>query len=85
MGRVRSAGHKNAEEHFLELNATIAKSLKETLEQIEEQNEVIRSVEKKLKEISTYKIQLALHWLYVSLKKLILKDLERLPVGALEI
>ena len=76
---------ENAKEHSLGLNATIAKSLMETLEQIEEQNEVIRSVEKMLKEISTYKIQLALHWLYVSLKKLILKDLERLPVGTLEI
>ena len=68
-------------QHFLSLCETLSSEVKTSSAMLEEQHLILENSNRELEKIRTRKSQLALHWLYVSLKQLLVRDLHLLPAG----
>ena len=68
-------------QHFLSLCETLSTGVETSNTMLEEQHLILENSDRELEKIRTRKSQLALHWLYVSLKQLLVRDLHLLPAG----
>ena len=68
-------------QHFLSLCETLSSGVETSSAMLEEQHLILENSNQELEKIRTRKSQLALHWLYVSLKQLLVRDLHLLPAG----
>ena len=68
-------------QHFLSLCETLSSGVETSSAMLEEQHLILENSKRELEKIRTRKSQLALHWLYVSLKQLLVRDLHLLPAG----
>ena len=68
-------------QHFLSLCETLSSGVETSSAMLEEQHLILENSNRELEKIRTRKSQLALHWLYVSLKQLLVRDLHLLPAG----
>ncbi|MEC8236405.1 MAG: hypothetical protein VX063_01860, partial [SAR324 cluster bacterium] len=68
-------------QHFLSLCETLSSGVETSNTMLEEQHLILENSKRELEKIRTRKSQLALHWLYVSLKQLLVRDLHLLPAG----
>ena len=68
-------------QHFLSLCETLSSGVETSNAMLEEQHLILENSKRELEKIRTRKSQLALHWLYVSLKQLLVRDLHLLPAG----
>ena len=68
-------------QHFLSLCETLSSGVETSSAMLEEQHLILEKSNRELEKIRTRKSQLALHWLYVSLKQLLVRDLHLLPAG----
>ena len=68
-------------QHFLSLCETLSSGVETSSAMLEEQHLMLENSKRELEKIRTRKSQLALHWLYVSLKQLLVRDLHLLPAG----
>mgnify|MGYP006251600653 FL=1 len=68
-------------QHFLSLCETLSSGVETSSAMLEEQHLILENSYRELEKIRTRKSQLALHWLYVSLKQLLVRDLHLLPAG----
>ena len=68
-------------QHFLSLFETLSSGVETSSAMLEEQHLILENSKRELEKIRTRKSQLALHWLYVSLKQLLVRDLHLLPAG----
>ncbi len=68
-------------QHFLSLCETLSSGVETSNAMLEEQHLFLENSNRELEKIRTRKSQLALHWLYVSLKQLLVRDLHLLPAG----
>ncbi len=68
-------------QHFLSLCKTLSSEVETSSAMLEEQHLILENSNRELEKIRTRKSQLALHWLYVSLKQLLVRDLHLLPAG----
>ena len=68
-------------QHFLSLCETLSSGIETSNAMLEEQHLILENSKRELEKIRTRKSQLALHWLYVSLKQLLVRDLHLLPAG----
>ena len=68
-------------QHFLSLCETLSSGVETSSAMLEEQHLILENSQRELEKIRTRKSQLALHWLYVSLKQLLVRDLHLLPAG----
>ena len=68
-------------QHFLSLSETLSSGVETSSAMLEEQHLILENSNRELEKIRTRKSQLALHWLYVSLKQLLVRDLHLLPAG----
>ena len=68
-------------QHFLSLCETLSFGVETSSAMLEEQHLILDNSNRELEKIRTRKSQLALHWLYVSLKQLLVRDLHLLPAG----
>ena len=67
--------------HLLSLCETLSSGVVTSNAMLEEQHLILENSKRELEKIRTRKSQLALHWLYVSLKQLLVRDLHLLPAG----
>jgi len=70
-------------QHFLSLCERLSSGVETSSAMLEEQHLILENSQRELEKIRTRKSQLALHWLYVSLKQLLVRDLHLLPAGTL--
>ena len=68
-------------QHLLSLCETLSSGVVTSNAMLEEQHLILENSKRELEKIRTRKSQLALHWLYVSLKQLLVRDLHLLPAG----
>ncbi len=68
-------------QHLLSLCECLSSGVETSSAMLEEQHLIIENSKRELEKIRTRKSQLALHWLYVSLKQLLVRDLHLLPAG----
>ena len=68
-------------QHLLSLCETLSSGVETSSAMLEEQHLILENSNRELEKIRTRKSQLALHWLYVSLKQLLVRDLHLLPAG----
>ena len=68
-------------QHFLSLCETLSSGVETSSAMLEKQHLILENSNRELEKIRTRKSQLALHWLYVSLKQLLVRDLHLLPAG----
>ena len=68
-------------QHLLSLCETLSSGVETSSAMLEEQHLILENSKRELEKIRTRKSQLALHWLYVSLKQLLVRDLHLLPAG----
>ena len=68
-------------QHFRELCESARSDIETSSVLLEEQHQVLENTDRELEKIRIRKSQLALHWLYVSLKQLLVRDLHLLPAG----
>ncbi len=76
------AGH-SACEHLKTMCMEAIRQIEKTGAAHRQQLQLIEESENQLRQIRVRKTQLALHWLYVSLKQLLVRDLHRFPAGTL--
>ena len=68
-------------QHFLSLCETLSSGVETSSAMLEEQHLILENSKRELEKLRTRKSQLALHWLNVSLKQLLVRDLHLLPAG----
>ena len=68
-------------QHLLSLCETLSSGVETSSAMLEEQHLILENSKRELEKIRIRKSQLALHWLYVSLKQLLVRDLHLLPAG----
>ena len=68
-------------QHLLSICEILSSEVDTSSAMLEEQHLILENSNRELEKIRTRKSQLALHWLYVSLKQLLVRDLHLLPAG----